>query len=391
MSGLLLVTVDRLPAWILPAYGATWVSTPALDGLAAAGVVLDRLVATSLDPVRLIDEIVGPLPADAAAAGQAPALVTDDAAMAERHGGGGVETVVVPVPGVSRRARDVRRTALGMLFAAARDALLAGRGPVWVHASSLGTVWDAPEEFDEPYVDPEDPPPPAECAVPSLRVDRDTDPDLVVGWRQRMAGQVSLLDRLVGGLVASLPGGRHGAWSVCVVGIRGMPLGIHGLVGNPPAPADEIPFGESIHLPAILVDRAGRMAGQRHPGIVIPGDVGATLRDVVGVPPRSAGATRGRSLEGLFGSWTHPSRERGVCVARGGIAVVTRDWHLIECDAPAAVDHDRRRTRLYAKPDDFFELCDVADRSPETVAELSAAVRVARAGGIAAGEDDAGS
>lgn len=383
MSGLLLVTVDRLPAWILPAYGATWVSTPALDGLAAAGVVLDRLVATSLDPVLLIDEIVGPLPADAAAAGHVPALVTDDAAVAERHGGGAVEAVVVPVPGVKRRARDERRTALGALFAAAHEALLGGRGPVWVHASSLGTVWDAPEAFDEPYVDPEDPPPPAGCAVPSLRVDRDTDPDLVVGWRQRMAGQVSLLDRLVGGLVASLPGGRHDAWSVCVVGIRGMPLGIHGLVGNPPAPADEAPFGESIHLPAILVDRAGRMAGQRHPGIVIPADVGATLRDAVGVPPRSAGASRGRSLEGLFESWTHPSRERGVCVARGGVAVVTRDWHLIECEAPAAVDRDRRRTRLYAKPDDFFELCDVADRSPETVAELSAAAAAARAGRIA--------
>ena len=47
---LLVVTIDRLPAWILPAYGATWVATPALDRLAARGVVFDGLVATSDEP-----------------------------------------------------------------------------------------------------------------------------------------------------------------------------------------------------------------------------------------------------------------------------------------------------------------------------------------------------
>ena len=28
--GLLVVAIDRLPAWILPAYGATWVAMPRL-------------------------------------------------------------------------------------------------------------------------------------------------------------------------------------------------------------------------------------------------------------------------------------------------------------------------------------------------------------------------
>ena len=47
MSGLLLVTVDRLPAWILPAYGTTWVSTPAIDALAASGMRFDRFYTTA--------------------------------------------------------------------------------------------------------------------------------------------------------------------------------------------------------------------------------------------------------------------------------------------------------------------------------------------------------
>lgn len=381
---LLLITVDRLPAWILPAYGATWMSTPALDGLAASGVVLDRLVASSLDPALLLDEMAGTLLADAAAASHGPALVTDDDEVAARCGGDGVETVVVAPASPPRRARDTRRTALGRLFAAAHDALRAGHGPLWVHASSLGAVWDAPEELIEPHVDPLDPPPPLAAAVPTLRVGPDTDPDLVVGYRHVFAGQVSLLDRLTGTLVAALPSTADAAWSVCLAGIRGMPLGIHGLLGPPSNPADEHPFGESIHLPAILVDRAGRMAGQRHPGIVVPADLGATLRELVGLRPRTGTVTTGRSLVDLLESWTHPAREHAVCVCPGGVAVVARDWHLVEREAtqgdsgPGAPD--RRRTRLYAKPDDFFELCDVADRSPQAVADLAAVAADARVG-----------
>ena len=75
---LLLVTVDRLPAWILPAWGSTWVSAPGFDRLAAEGLVLDRVTATSLDPGLTLDGIAGGLVADARAAGLAPLLVTDD-------------------------------------------------------------------------------------------------------------------------------------------------------------------------------------------------------------------------------------------------------------------------------------------------------------------------
>jgi arylsulfatase A-like enzyme len=46
-AGILVVTIDRLPAWILPAYGSTWVSTPAIDNVAGGGLVFDRVIARS--------------------------------------------------------------------------------------------------------------------------------------------------------------------------------------------------------------------------------------------------------------------------------------------------------------------------------------------------------
>jgi hypothetical protein len=38
--------------------------------------------------------------------------------------------------------------------------------------------------------------------------------------------------------------------------------------------------------------------------------------------------------------------------------------------------------RLYAKPDDFFELCDVADRCPEVVDELAVLLAAVAAGDL---------
>ena len=381
---LLLVTVDRLPAWIVPAWGATWVSAPALDALAGRGVVFDRLIAPSLDPGQTLDALGGALVTAAARAGLRPTLVTDDAAFAARWAaeGEGVALSVTVVPAVvpRRSARRAEETNLGRLFAAARGLLAGGEESiVWVHAGSLGLAWDAPESFREPYLDPDDPPPPEGVAVPSLRIDADTDPDLVMGHRQRLAAQVSLLDRCLGELVAALsaPPLSAEAWTICFAGVRGMPLGLHGLVGVPGGDAAEMPFGESLHLPALVVDGRGRMAGQRYPGLVMPADVGETLREIVGLPARLPATAEepARPMSDLLDTWTHDDRDRVIGVVPGGMAVVTTHWFYLEEDVSDA----EARRRLHAKPDDFFEVADVSSRCPEVMAtlrEIAAAARV---------------
>ena len=381
---LLLVTVDRLPAWIVPAWGATWVSAPALDALAGRGVVFDRLIAPSLDPGQTLDALGGALVTAAARAGLRPTLVTDDAAFAARWAaeGDGVALSVTVVPALvpRRLARRAEETNLGRLFAAARGLLAGGEESiVWVHAGSLGLAWDAPESFREPYLDPDDPPPPEGVAVPSLRIDADTDPDLVMGHRQRLAAQVSLLDRCLGELVAALsaPPLSAEAWTICFAGVRGMPLGLHGLVGLPGGDAAEMPFGESLHLPALVVDGRGRMAGQRYPGLVMPADVGETLREIVGLPARLPATAEepARPMSDLLDTWTHDDRDRVIGVVPGGMAVVTTHWFYLEEDVSDA----EARRRLHAKPDDFFEVADVSSRCPEVMAtlrEIAAAARV---------------
>jgi len=357
---LLVVTVDRLPAWILPAYGATWVAMPTATGLAARGIVFDGLVATSDDPRETAAAVLAWL------ADLPPgrvAVVTDDPAAAGLAPAGTAS--VVPVTTPPAVADDAATTNLGRLFAAATALAAARRHQiVWCHASSLGLAWDAPEEMREAYLDPDDPPPPPGAEVADLVVTPTTDPDLVVGLRHVFAAQLTLLDRCLGWLVEAA--GSTGG--MLLVGLRGMPLGLHGRVGPGASP----PFGECVHLPAVLVDAQGRMAGQRYGGLVTPADLGATLADLHGLRPQAPGdepdPQRGRSLAGLFTDWLAEGRDRVVTRGAAGVAVTTPGWRLV---VPAAAGDAPPRSRLFSRPDDFLERCDVADRSAAVCEELA--------------------
>jgi hypothetical protein len=82
----------------------------------------------------------------------------------------------------------------------------------------------------------------------------------------------------------------------------------------------------------------------------------------------------GRSLEGLLADWSTAARDRVVVATARGAAIVTPDWHLV-----AEVG---RPPRLFHKPDDYFELCDVADRCPAVLEELVPLAEAAMAGDI---------
>jgi arylsulfatase A-like enzyme len=255
-------------------------------------------------------------------------------------------------------------------------------------------AWDAPEQYRDRYIDPEDPPPPSGAHVPGFAVDADTDPDRVVGMRQVFAGQVTLLDSQLARLFAATRQGADNAgdWAVVVVGIRGLPLGLHGWAG---VGGRELPYGELVHLPAIVVDAAGRMAAQRYGGLVVPADLGRTLHDwmaeAAGLPLASSADPltpwQGRSLASLFESWSVPARDRVVVAGPDGAAIVTPAWHCLLAAQPAepglkpaaAHPHDRA-VRLFTKPDDFFELADVANRCSDVAGPLGDLLERAIAG-----------
>ena len=361
-----MITVDRLPAWILAAYGATWVATPALDRLAARGIVVDRVITPSLDFHATLRELAcvaegrSQLAAAAAAAGWRTTLVTDDPAVAQRMAtdavlGLDVGLRLVEAVAETDVAADDTATHIARLMTAAVAVIGSGAHQlVWIHIGSLGVGWDAPERHRDRYIDPDDPPPPTGASVPGFAVDADTDPDLVVGMRQVFAGQLTLLDSQLARVLQAVRG-----WSVCFAGVRGLPLGLHGWMG---VGGRDIPFGELVHVPAILVDAGERMAAQRYGGLVVPADLGCTLVDLL------AGPGQGQSLAGLFVDWSACSRDQVIVTGPDGAAVVTPEWHLLVSEPQTSSSEPQ--IRLYAKPDDFFELADVANRCSDQAEQL---------------------
>jgi arylsulfatase A-like enzyme len=409
---LLVVTVDRLPAWMLAAYGATWVATPALDSLAARGVVFDRVITPSVAARDTLRDLLAAgsaagqtLLAAAVAGGWQPVVVSDDAAVATdmTAGDAGPAASVRLVEAVATEtvANDDTQTGIARLVDAALEVIASGEHRlVWCHVGSLSVAWDAPERYRDRYIDPDDPPPPSGACVPGFAVDADTDPDLVVGIRQVFAGQVTLLDSQLGRLFAAVGKGNAtaaGDWSVLVVGVRGLPLGLHGWVG---VGGRELPYGELVHVPAIFADATGRMAAQRYGGLVVPADLGATLADLMGQEPGprlQASATdlasdpaldpvapwRGVSLAGLFEHWSAAFRDRVIVTGPDATAIVTPEWHGLLSVGPAPAEMkpaDDQRIRLFAKPDDFFELADVANRCGDVAGALEALLEPAVAG-----------
>lgn len=372
------VSVDNLPAWMIPAFGCAWVAMPNLDSLAGRGVVLDRLLATSDDTHAMLEALAGGgstnaggtgLQALLAAANRGPAaaLVTDDTVLARRTSGP-TNVHLVARADQAGPPTTAAETNFGRLFHAAADVVADGNHRfVWCHASSLGVTWDAPVGFRDRYVDPDDPPPPAGTAVPTVHVGPETDPDMLVAIRHVFAGQLTLLDHCLGTLLAAIAA-RPERWAILFVGTCGLALGLHGEVGRTPT----LPYSEVMQLPAILVDHRERMAGQRYGGLLTADDVGATVLDMIGSPPEASPDPRhGRSLRGLLEAWRIEPRDRVIARSALGAAIATAAWHLVQ---PTGNSTALRPAQLFAKPDDFFEACDVADRCPAVADELASLV-----------------
>jgi arylsulfatase A-like enzyme len=371
MNAIVLV-IDRLHAGYVGAYGNTWVATPSLDRLAVESVLFDQCLIESphleglcrsywqgwhpLGPAGLPDDRSA-LPSLVRAAGASATLLTDEPEVARHPLSGSFDALVeLPRPGSYEVADEIDQTHLARCFARLIDWLDSPREPflLWCHLTGLAGPWDAPLEFRNRYAEADDPDPPDSAEVPCLVLEADYDPDQLLGYTQAYAGQVSLLDVCVGALLEFLDGSPVGQNSLFVLGsARGFPLGEHRRVG----PYDRSLYGELVHVPLWIrfPDRLGEAV--RSQALVRPADLGRTLLQWWGVAhvPRVPDAA---SLMPVVREDVASVRDRVCLVAEGSErAIRTPAWHLRDAAEP----------ELFAKPDDRWEVNDVADRCPEVV------------------------
>ena len=262
------LAIDRLHAAYLGAYGNTWINTPALDRLAAESLLLDRAVIDSpqleiiyrslwqglhamVPAAQALRHTL--LPQQLTQAGWQTVLLSDDTAVAEHPLATAFADRVVLKPSKAHRsvAGALEETNAAEFFAAASDQLQRLKSPffLWLHTGTLGNIWDAPLELREQYRDEDDPPAKDGCEVPNQLLPERFDPDELLSITHAYAGQVTLLDELVGSLIASIEeAGLAQNTLLVLLSPRGFPLGEHRRVGG----CDDPLYAELTHVPMML-------------------------------------------------------------------------------------------------------------------------------------------
>lgn len=364
----IVLVIDRLGAGYLGPYGCTWLETPALNQLASQSLLVETCLAESPDLQRAYDKLWGGtpshLPTALTTAGLHTALLTDEAAVAEHPYAAPLHERNVLTPGAAVEATSVEETSLAALFAAAAEWLQGAREPflLWIHAQGMQGAWDAPWDMRGALADEEDPPPPRFVAPPTERHTAEIDPDHRLGLAQAYAAQVQVLDECLGRFLAAMPTKSVADQPLFILTApRGYPLGEHGCVGS----ADEALYAELIQVPLLLrlPDRVG--AAARTQQIFQLGDVASTVRAWclgTGISDLLTVAHSGAAL----------GREVGVSSSRGQRALRTPAWFLRE---------DLRGSEpvreLFVKPDDRFEVNEIASRGGEIVEQMLAQLAAA--------------
>jgi hypothetical protein len=366
---------DRLQAGCLGPYGNTWVQTPAFNRLACESFTFDQMSIDTPELERLYRSYwhgwhaLCPheppaerrsLIAALRESGVTTALLSDERRVTEHPLAVDFdEFIELDPPWQSQTAEEIEQAHLAKCFVELIDWLPTAREPffLWGHLAGLGTAWDAPLNFRESYREEGDPEVPSAADVPDRMLPESYDPDELLGIAQAYAGQLSLLDGCLDALLEELESSEAGKDTLLIVtSARGFPLGEHRRVG----PCDEALHGELLHVPLMIRFPDRTAAAQRTQALAEPADLWATLWQYLklGELPRSPTAL---SWLPIIKQEAGPRHDR-LCMAgaKNERAIRTPAWFL-----RAVGDGE-----LYAKPDDRWEVNNVANRCLDIVENL---------------------
>jgi len=378
------VVIDGLHLGMLGCYGNDWTATPAIDRLACEGFVFDQAL---IDGPALSDFYravwqgrhglappVGQppartLPRQLREAGIATALWTDEPRLARLPGWedfDAAEQLDFELP--SAPADEWELTASAQLFAAAAEGIATLRPPflLWLHCRGPAGIWDAPLEMRQAFAEEADVAPYAGSAPQRVVLGEDHDPDVALSVRWSYAAEAAVVDRCLEAFAAAIAAaGLAGTTLLSVQGCRGFHLGEHRLIG-PPDASPRL-HEELIHVPWLL-----RLPNELGPGrsqaLVQPVDLAATLLDAFGLP------ANGASVLSVVRGERETIRDRACLASPGERGLRTAAWYLRWRDAgdsgASSTPASDATSHLYSKPDDRWEVNDVANRLPDLVDPL---------------------
>jgi arylsulfatase A-like enzyme len=380
MNAIVLV-VDHWHAGYLGCYGNSWIATPAVDRLASQSFLFDQAL---LESPRLEDfyracwlgrsaheRLDAPhdvLPAILKQQQVHTALVSDEPGVLAQPPSQAWDRVIsVPAADASPRAETEHDCQFARVFDAATDWLAEAREPflLWTHFRGMGGPWDAPMELRARYFEDEELTTPEFVEPPRLQLEDNFDPDELLKLRWSYAAQVSLFDACLAEFLQAIDTPQLLPNTLLVLASpRGYPLGEHRLVGMAHDAASPL-HAELIHVPWLLRMPGGEAAAMRSQALVQPGDLHPTLLAHFEQPHGSTSA--GRNLLPLVRGETEAWRDHMLLSAGDAEqAIRTPAWYL----RVASAGEGKTSRQLFVKPDDRWEVNEVADRCPDIADEL---------------------
>lgn len=349
------LSIDGVGARYLGPYGNTWLRTPSLNRWASEGILFETAYCRS--PTEHPQDWgwnQGQL--ESIPAHCHMTLVTDAPTVGEWGETYFDETLQLEIAPRHGAADDLEETALAQFFSTAIDRLTRlepGQGLV-LHTRGLFQAWDAPYAYREAFRDELDPPAPSEVEFPAQRLDRQADPDLLLGWQQAYAAQIQLLDECLGLFFDQLRQSRPVEQQplTCLTSSRAFPIGEHGQFGSP----ETCLYDDALHVPLIVCPPASGQHSIRVQDLVYADHWMDWVIPWLGGEPLPRPAVL-------------PVRHRRLlrsCNNLGDWSIRTAAWKLLM---------DQQPSKLFVKPDDRWEKNDVASRCPDVVAALEAISR----------------
>lgn len=348
--------LDQLSRRCLGCYGHEWIETPNLDRLAARGVVFDHCFASPAEEPPFGD------------------MTSRWIEQLKREGVSVHWLCEADEPAVDD-AEELNKTSLAQLVHQAEQALVelsqepAAPWLLWLESRGIGWPGLAASQFVELYADELD----------------DVADDLVVLREIEViyAALLTQFDHFLGCLLASIERLFGNAPPVLILMAQhGQAVGEGELLSpfaNRPSESssDTDNFrDELVHPPLLIAGAANGTLGSRRSELVTPADVLPTLGDWFGVSSTTLADRDVRSLLPLLqNTECVPRSELYLRDHEGGAAVRTGEFFFIQPESAAQFDEGDSCGWLFLKPEDAWELNDVAAQYPEQVTLLRTALR----------------
>lgn len=381
-----IISFDSLAANSLGCYGNEWIETPNLDRLAADGIVFDQHYADTVGAQAGLSWATGEhtsLSQTAAqstsfgkqlqAAGVKSTLITADSLNPWQATWDFTETQSIDCSSGLQRTPDqvpiARLVKAGIQSWQQVDGSSSSR-LLWIHAPAPQAP---PEGFDSLYF---------EDFEERGQSFEGLSPEQLADHPAVYAGSVSLIDHWIGELLSAVRAHERGSPTMIVVtAARGHRWHHIEQFGGTILSKERPPLCDQLMRTPLILNLSDdqHFAGNvslRSNRLVQSSDFVATLLDWFGTASTQATSSQqSRSWLREITEEVAPRSQLIVSDDRANIALRTADWlciqdHSTKPTAEVADSHPAGRVFLYAKPDDIWDVDDIASQQPDLVGQL---------------------